>query len=206
MNIFYLDENPIKSANMLNDKHVVKMIVESSQMLINPYYLSIGITSTKKISPLDQIKINNLFKTFPFKTPYKMSFMHHPCSIWVCNSFSNWKWLLDHAIAIGSEYNLRYLKFHKTQIVLDWMSKNYPSMNDIGLTQHAQAMPDKYKNIDSKIAYMNYYLGDKTWSSWKRNLLNTPDFWTEKNKQDLFEDIQLSELENKKINIEQYLN
>jgi hypothetical protein len=33
MNIFYLDKDPIKAAEYSCDKHVVKMILESAQML-----------------------------------------------------------------------------------------------------------------------------------------------------------------------------
>ena len=33
MNIFYVDKDPVKAAKMLLDKHVVKMILESAQML-----------------------------------------------------------------------------------------------------------------------------------------------------------------------------
>ena len=33
MNIFVLDENPVIAAKMACDKHIVKMILESAQML-----------------------------------------------------------------------------------------------------------------------------------------------------------------------------
>ena len=33
MNIFVLDRDPTKAAHMMCDKHVVKMIIESAQML-----------------------------------------------------------------------------------------------------------------------------------------------------------------------------
>jgi len=33
MNIFYLDKDPVKAAQYSCDKHVVKMILESAQML-----------------------------------------------------------------------------------------------------------------------------------------------------------------------------
>ena len=33
MNIFYLDRDPVIAAQMMCDKHVVKMILESAQML-----------------------------------------------------------------------------------------------------------------------------------------------------------------------------
>ena len=46
MNIFYLDRDPVVAAQMMVDKHVIKMILESAQMLCSakrkldgtPYY------------------------------------------------------------------------------------------------------------------------------------------------------------------------
>jgi len=42
MNIFYVHKNPIVAAKMLIDKHVVKMIVESAQMLSTAHRLLDG--------------------------------------------------------------------------------------------------------------------------------------------------------------------
>ena len=38
MNIFYLDKNPIKAAQIQYNKHVVKMILESAQMLCTAHH------------------------------------------------------------------------------------------------------------------------------------------------------------------------
>ena len=43
MNIFYLDKNPVKSPGQYScDKHVVKMILESIQMLCTGYRVQDG--------------------------------------------------------------------------------------------------------------------------------------------------------------------
>lgn len=205
MNIFYLDTDPIKAANMLNDKHTVKMIVESTQMLTNAYYVSIGINNLKNLSVTDKQNIDILFKDFPFNKKYKVSFMHHPCSKWVCESLSNWNWLLEHAFAISEQYTLRYQKIHKSKIALQWMKYNNPNIVDIGLTPVGQAMPDSYKNIDPVIAYQTYYLNDKKWSTWKLGLYTVPDFWKNKYKILNFDNIQLTNNELQLLNIKNYI-
>ena len=43
MNIFYLDKCPVKSAEMSCDKHVVKMILESAQLLCTVHRVSDGV-------------------------------------------------------------------------------------------------------------------------------------------------------------------
>ena len=46
MNIFYLDKDPVKAAEMSCDKHVVKMILESAQMLCTAKRVLDGIEWT----------------------------------------------------------------------------------------------------------------------------------------------------------------
>ena len=79
MNIFVLHQNPITAAKMQHNKHVVKMILESSQMLCSAY------------DP-------------KYKPPYKRAFYNHPCTIWARTSKANYNWLLIHAIALSNEY------------------------------------------------------------------------------------------------------
>jgi len=43
MNIFYLDKDPIKSAEMHCDKHVVKMIIEYAQLLSTAHRVLDGV-------------------------------------------------------------------------------------------------------------------------------------------------------------------
>ena len=38
MNIFYLDSDPVKAAQIQYNKHVVKMILESAQMLCTAHH------------------------------------------------------------------------------------------------------------------------------------------------------------------------
>ena len=183
MNIFYLSEDPKEAAKQMPDKHIVKMILESSQMLANAYYVANDIYTLKNLSYNKQVIIDKIFKDFPKEKPYRISFIHHPCSKWILESLSNWKWLLEHSLELCRQYTLRYCKFHQSEVVLRWFSENIPNLPDIGNTIPAQAMPDKYKNPDTVQAYRNYYLGEKHWAYWKFGNWSIPEFWKENKSQ-----------------------
>ena len=142
MNIFVLDKNPHVAAMYACDKHVVKMILESAQMLCSVH---------------------------PEGTaPYKRGFYNHPCTKWVRASSENYDWLIEHARALCTEYTRRYGKVHKSEQVIDWCDANRPELPDVGLTPFAQAMPEDYKNEDAVEAYRTYYRNDKKrFATWK---------------------------------------
>ena len=142
MNIFVLDKNPHVAAMYACDKHVVKMILESAQMLCS-------------VQPEGT-------------APYKRSFYNHPCTKWVRASVANYDWLIEHARALCTEYTRRYGKVHKSEKVIDWCDTNRPELPDVGLTPFAQAMPEDYKNEDAVEAYRTYYRNDKRrFATWK---------------------------------------
>lgn len=138
MNIFILDKDIEKCAQYHCDQHVVKMILESVQMLC---------TALNKKG---------------FTTPYKSTHMKHPCVLWVESSFENFLWLKKLTLALNAEYRFRFERDadHKSVSVLNEIS-NYNYENR-GFTEFAQAMPDKYKVLgDAVKAYRQFYLGEK---------------------------------------------
>jgi len=127
MNIFVLDYNPVKAAQMHCDKHVIKMVLESVQLLCSVHH----ITSNRS------------------DIPYRLTHKNHPCSIWVRKSYSNYIWLLDLTRALLDEYTYRYGKKHACERVYDWCAINLPNIEDKGLTDFALAMPDEFKCDDT---------------------------------------------------------
>lgn len=138
MNIFILDTDIKTCAQYHCDQHVVKMILESVQMLC---------TALNKKG---------------FTTPYKSTHIKHPCVLWVEESFENFLWLKDLALELNTEYRFRYEKDsdHKSISVLSEITNC--SYENKGLTEFAQAMPDEYKVPgDAVKAYRQFYLGEK---------------------------------------------
>ena len=141
MNIFYLDKDPVKAAQVQYNKHVVKMILESAQMLCAAHHI-----------------IGN-----PDDSPYKLAHKNHPCTIWVRENSLHYDWLWNHMAALGDEYTKRYSKTHLSITkMLDHEMYLYPqSIPHEPFEQPPQCMPDEYKDECSVQAYWNYYIGEK---------------------------------------------
>lgn len=137
MNIFYLDSNPTLCAKYHNDKHVVKMILETAQLLCGVHWV-IGK-----------------------EAPYKLSHKNHPCSIWVRSSLENYLWLCELGLELCEEYTYRYGKKHKSQYIIEWCLYNKPTIPDLPFFEPPKAMPDDYKVKDVTESYRNYYIGAK---------------------------------------------
>ena len=167
MNIFFLDFDVEKCAKYHCDKHVVKMILETAQLLCSAHHVTIHDTIHDTIH-----------------VPYKLSHKNHPCSIWVRESLSNYLYLCELGLALGEEYTYRYGKTHKSIEVIQWCLSNRPNIKDIGFTTPPLAMPDEYK-VDSVVeSYRNYYKGAKsTIVSWKNR--EKPVWFLEKKELDL---------------------
>jgi hypothetical protein len=145
MNIFLLDTDPYKCAVYHNDKHVVKMILETAQLLCGVHWV------------LDS------------EAPYKLSHKNHPCAIWTRECIENYVWLCDLGLALSKEYSHRYNKRHKSQDIIEWCYDNKPSLRTNGdITPFALAMPDECKIGDAVESYREYYMTEKrSLASWK---------------------------------------
>ena len=145
MNIFVLDYDPKTCAEYHCDKHVVKMILETAQLLCGVHW------------------------TIGGQAPYKLSHKNHPCSIWTRECVENYVWLCDLGINLCHEYTYRYGKTHKSQQIIEWCMTNIPNIRSNGdLTPFALAMPDESK-VDCPIeSYRNYYKNSKSSiANWK---------------------------------------
>jgi len=180
VNIFVLDENPKIAAQMMCDKHVVKMIVESGQMLSTVWRVLDGTQYIELSANNRRIKRWKLPYTSFEKLLYKASFVGHPCTQWAMKNDKNYYWLVNHALELCKEYTRRYGKMHKAEDMITQMLYRKPRniKNANSITPFAQAMPDEYKNESAVEAYRAYYLGEKTYfAEWKNT--ETPSWYKE---------------------------
>lgn len=155
MNIFVLDYNVEQCAEYHCDKHIVKMILESVQMICTNH-------SMFSLKTLD-------FEDIPYKSTHAM----HPCTIWARESKQNYIWLCDLVEALHNEWQYRFdeqnvdnyePREHKSYTVFknlnhELMQQHLP---DIGLQPFAQALPEEHKcGIDAVEGYRKYYAKDK---------------------------------------------
>jgi hypothetical protein len=142
MNIFFLSFDPKTAAEHHCDKHVVKMILETAQLL----YSSHWVTDSTRLPA----------------GAYKLAHKNHPCSIWVRESIDNYMWLVRLGQALCQEYRFRYGdKTHKTEAHIEWLCQNPPAIPAKGFTTVRLAMPDEYKMEDPIDSYRMYYRENK---------------------------------------------
>lgn len=159
MNIFYLSNDPEDCAKQHCDKHVVKMILESAQLLSNAHHMIDG----------DQV----------IKPIYKLTHKNHPSAIWVRASGAHYKWLWQLLRSLCKEYTHRYNKVHKVERegLLDILAdqpKNLQCSN--WLSDPTPAMPDEYKVSNAVESYRNYYKGaKKSFARWTNRM--TPEWF-----------------------------
>ncbi len=159
MNIFMFHNDPIKSAICQPDKMLVKMVLETAQMLC---------TAHRELDGDRKANINGLYKT---------AYKNHPCTIWARESKENYQWLYDHFIALGQEYTYRYNKVHtsitKLQDALQICPKNIVQDK---MTKPAQAMPVEYKHKNVTVAYRRYCIAEKHYAKWQQGRCK-PNWW-----------------------------
>ena len=176
MNIFAVDEHPIRAAHQMVDKHVVKMILEAGQMLSTSHRVLDGDEYYDKTKNGRRIKRWSLSDERDDKL-WKASFVNHPCTRWTMESRMNYRWHATHALALCREYTHRYEKVHNSQGLIEYLFNREPlNIREGGLTKFAVAMPDQYKVECSVESYRNYYRGEKAYfAKWKNR--ETPTWW-----------------------------
>ena len=135
MNIFYLSDCPVEAARSQCDKHVVKMILESCQIL------------------------STVLNEQGLDAPYRSFNPKHPSCLWAAESAANFMNLALHCEAMICEYGERFGKTHKCAVALEkcialFDAENFPSVQ---CTPLRLAMPDEFKDDNPVIAYRKFY-------------------------------------------------
>ena len=161
MNIFVTDQCPIQSARNLPDKHIVKMPLETCQMLsiiYSDWYYGIG-------------QLHKVDGT-PYRTAHG-AFRNHPCTQWAAESYWNLSWLISHGMALCDEYTARFHKHHACQPAIAEAITIFEAAFDFNVDIYkdslpmtfTRAMPESIKfdtTIDTITAYKQY-LNTKPW-------------------------------------------
>lgn len=158
MNIFHLDKDPLLCAKYHCDKHVVKMILETGQMLCTAYQRHYGLK--------DDL--------------YKPAYPHHPMTKWVGDSGGNFSFTIKLFDSLLAEYTDRYNKVHKTFRIYLLLNSKYKKWQDMkgDFINPPLCMPDEYKLDDYVQSYKNYYIGEKMYFA-KYNYSETPHWLKE---------------------------
>ena len=135
MNIFFLDRCPFTAARHQHDKHVVKMCLETAQILC-----TVGHSVSAQV-------------------PYKPTHAKHPSVLWAGANCHNFEWLVDHGLGLCDEYTHRYNKVHACQRVIDGLQHVGRLLPFTLWTDPPQCMPPEYQcPNDPVLAYRTYYI------------------------------------------------
>lgn len=128
MNIFTSDPDPRVSATNLDDKRVIKMILESAQMLC---------------TALHHHGAGHLAE-------YKPTHKNHPANVWCRETRMNYGWLLMHFAALSQEYTYRTGKSHKSFTLFPDLYRGTQFIPTGELTAFVNCAARKDMNIDYK--------------------------------------------------------
>ena len=178
MNIFYIDYSPQTAAISMYDKHVVKMILESAQLLSTAHRIldgeeyrgpsASGKTTVKRWYLADDRD----------EQLYHATHVNHPSAVWSRQCGQNYYWLYQHFIGLLDEYTYRYGKEHKCEYLRNTLQYTPDSIEKATFTDPPPAMPEEFiVDNDSLASYRKYYkYGKKHLFSFKRRM---PPAWLE---------------------------
>jgi hypothetical protein len=170
MNIFYVETDPYKAAQAMVDKHVVKMILETAQLLSTAHRLLDGeeYVEKKYVTGSLPARYRNVKR---WRLPddrdgilYSATHINHPSAVWARQSNNNYTWLYCHFVGLLNEYTYRYGKTHKcADPRFCQLLQTLPENIVVGhFTPVTPAMPDEYKVASAVESYRNYYKQGKT--------------------------------------------
>lgn len=144
MNIFFLSRNSKKCAKYHANVHVIKMILETAQLLFSAHH--IADSSLLPDCEKQGLKI------------YKKTHVNHPCAKWVRSSKANYYWLSELGMYLCYQYSDRYNKIHATEGIMTWLYHNVPDLSDEDFEEPPQVVPEEYKGENTVQAYRKYYM------------------------------------------------
>lgn len=162
MNVFVLDYDPRTAAQWHVDAHVVKMILESVQIL----------STVIQMDPDTRCSQPSL---------YHPTHRNHPCTLWASRSLSNWRWLKSLTCELNREFKYRFSgRDHASFVRMQVFPE--PSILDLGLTPFAWAFGQYKESIKSLVpddvveAYRYYYvMAKQPLAKWTKR--RPPPWW-----------------------------
>jgi hypothetical protein len=155
MNIFRVNNDPYQASKDLCSKHIVKMTLESCQLLSTALH-SVGCTDSRL---------------------YKATHLNHPSNIWTRTNRSNYLWLCYHLDGLLKEYTKRFGKHHKCEPMYE-MFLNYAHLIVAGQeTPLLLAMPKQFHTNNPVFSYRVYYAAAKHHLVESDKRASPPSWW-----------------------------
>ncbi len=174
MNIFILHWKQRKAARWHVDKHVVKMLLETCQLLYTAHWAIYYPELKKCKSPISlskaqkKLEVPEYMWTAPEceatkESGYRPCHIHHPCAIWTRKCSGNYLWLAKLGLELAKEFRYRFKKEHSCEKHIQWLYENLPlTIRMFPRRGFPIAMSDEYKiSKDPIVCYRHYYRTSK---------------------------------------------
>jgi hypothetical protein len=161
MNIFFLSLVPKECARMYCDQHVIKILLEITQMLYTAWHI-LGVPDNWHPP-----------RSKSGKRGYVRAHENHPMCMWVRYSRTTYCFAARLGMELAAEYNSRFGKCHACTKHILWLSTHVPSVFSSSKSSTAyygkynipQCMPPVHHQPDPVLAYRSYYK-TKTFARW----------------------------------------
>ena len=174
MNIFVLHWKQRKAARWHVDSHVIKMLLETCQLLYTAHWVLYYPELRECKSPIalskaqKQLEVPEYMWSAPLCTAtgeagYRPCHIWHPCSSWTRVCSGNYLWLSQLGLELAREFRFRFKKEHSCEKHINWLHENIPlTIRIFPRRGFAVAMDDKYKISDNPIeCYRHFYKTSK---------------------------------------------
>lgn len=150
MNIFLLDILASTAAAYHCDKHCIKMILETTQLLYTAWWFGRDYLPSPELDPC------------PWD-PYRATHHNHPSAIWARASDAHYHWLLELGYALCKQYYQRYGKLHKCMSHLDRLQAMGPPPKVAPETYTPPAHKRATVGLPDGITYFDCAINDALW-------------------------------------------
>jgi len=172
MNIFVTSKSPHACAQYLDNKRLIKMCLETSQMLSTA--ICVHVHGNNRNIELKRIAT--------ILGIYKPTHVNHPCNVWCRETRGNYYWLLNHFKCLCDEYTKRYDKVHKSFLLYDRLlhgAKSIPCGKRTPFVNCAanSSLGISFKHVKNTMLAYRMYLGsrwsrDKKQPKWGKKCIN----------------------------------
>jgi hypothetical protein len=174
MNIFVLHWKQRKAARWHVDKHVVKMILETCQLLYTAHWVLFypQLQDCKSAVALSRVQKQLEVPEYMWLAPdceasgepgYRPCHVWHPCTKWTRECSGNYLWLAKLGIELAREFRFRFKKEHSCEKHIVWLYENLPlTIQMAPQNGFPIAMGDEYKiSKDPIVCYRHFYRTSK---------------------------------------------
>lgn len=174
MNIFVLHWKPRKAARWHVDKHCIKMLLETCQLLYTAHWILFYPDLKNCKSPQALAKAHKKLEVpeYMWQAPlcitsnepgYRPCHVNHPCAKWTRVCSGNYLWLAELGLELAKEFRHRFKKEHSCEAHIKWLFDNLPlSIRMLPRRGFPIAMADEYKiSTNPIVCYRHYYRTSK---------------------------------------------